>query len=330
MYDEYFDEAEVIIESNGRRFIFEDNSYPDDVFESSPLYLESVRFMIGDHEGVLSDEEVAIIIAEAERVMTTAELKLFKNIAKKVGRGIKKFGKKAVKFGKKALPVVGRIAQIAAPVAGMVLGGPAGAKIGGLVSKGIGKLMKGKKVNLPKIKIPSRIKLPTGIKIPSKIKLPPIVPKNVQLAGATKLLSNHQPAVNQLLGLLQNPALLQSVVGQALGGTKAGTLQLSTPNMGANSKVPFGSMMNLLGQLATQAAIEASEDLQEEPTYLYDETGDFMIENPASSEDRADLLLEMLYEYTLFNYEYPTKMEQEQEQQFDNLTEWLLEAQLIN
>lgn len=305
-------EADVIIETEDGLYAYEGSHQADELFESSPLYLESIRFMLGDEDEVLSDEQVWLILEEAERTMSAAEFKFLKKAAQKVGRGLKKFGKKAVKFGKKALPVVGRLAQIAAPIVGTIIGGPAGAKIGGMVSQGIGALMGGGNP-MPPTRPPSPF-------------TPPILPQNTQLAGVTQLLSNRQPAANQLLGLLQNPALIQSVLGQILGGRGGGTVKLNTPNMGGRSNIPFGAIMNLLGQLSTQAAIDASEYVEDEPTYLYDQYGEFMIDNPASSEDRAALVREMLYEHTLHNYALPT----EHTEGYDSMTEWFLRAKLIN
>jgi len=297
-------EAEVWMEDGGTYIpLTESYDYESVGFESSPIFYESIRVMLDDQHGMLSDEQVGLIVQEARQQMTAAEFKFLKKIGSKIGKGLKKFGKKVVKFGKKALPVVGKIAQIAGPIVGTVFGGPAGAmlgsKIGGLINKGAGVLSKLGKGRRPKI------------------------PSNIKLAGATNLLAPKQPAANQLLGLMQNPALMQSLLGKVLGGR--GTVQMATPRRGGQSKVNFGSLMNLLGQLSTQAALEANGQMEETPTYLQDQHGNFLTENIHDEEERAEILLEVLYENTMNNYafdEYETTT-------YDPLTEWFVEAGMV-
>jgi len=297
-------EAEVWMESaNGYIPLTESYDYESIGFESSPIFYESVRVMLDDQYGMLSDEQVSLIVHEAKHQMTAAEFKFFKKIGAKIGKGLKKFGKKAIKFGRKALPVIGKVAQIAGPIVGTIFGGPAGAKlgakIGGLVNKGAGFLSKLGKGRMPRIS------------------------SNIKLAGAANLLAPKQPATNQLLGLLQNPALMQSLLGKVLGGS--GAVQMATPRRGGQSNVNFGSFMNLLGQLSTQAAIEANGQADQAPTYLQDQYGNFLTENIHDEEERAEVLLEVLYENTINNYafdEYETT-------DYDPLTEWFVEAGMV-
>lgn len=277
-----------------------------DSFETSPLYFEAVRVALGDREGRMSDEQVQAILREAAVQLSPEEMEFLKKAFRKIGSGIKKFGKAAVRVGKKALPVVGRLAQIAAPIAGTIIGGPVGAQIGGLVSSGIGSLLnRGGGQAIPRS--------------PS-----PVAMSNPSLSGNIRLLQPQQPAANQLLGLLQNPAFLQSLVGQVLGGRSQGTVRMRTPSQGGNSNIPFGAFMNLLGQLSTQAAVEANGHIKSKPTYLYDAQGEFLIDDPASNEARAKLLLDMLSEHTLANYQFP-KIERS-----DPMAEWFRASGLIN
>jgi len=306
------------------------NKYEADVVsknQESEYYFEAVRLALGDKEGILSEEHIKLILQEAEAQLSPEEMEILEGFFSKIGKGLKKFGKGVVRIGKKALPVVGKIAQIAAPVVGTVFGGPAGAmlgsKIGNIVGKvtQIGKATKG----LGALFGGGRPPQPAFIQRPQFQPQPQRIPHNTALNGNQQLLQRSQPAANQLLGLLQNPALLQSLLGQVLGGRSQGTVRMATPNQGGASNIPFGAFMNLLGQLSTQAAIEANGHIEDEPTYLYDSQGEFAIEDPASNEARAEHLLQILQENTFDNYSLP-----EARRKQDSMTEWFVKSGLIH
>ena len=294
--------------------------------QESEYYFEAVRLVLGDKEGTLSEDHIKLILQEAEAQLSPEEMEILEGFFSKIGRGLKKFGKGVVRIGKKALPIVGKVAQIAAPIVGTVLGGPAGAMLGakigniagkvtqiGKATKGLGALFGGGR--------PAR---PTPIKRQLFQPQPQRIPHNTTLKGNQQLLQRNQPAANQLLGLLQNPALLQSLLGQVLGGRSQGTVRMTTPNQGGTSNIPFGAFMNLLGQLSTQAAIEANGHVTDEPTYLYDSQGEFAIEDPASAKARAEHLLQILHENTVDNYSLPEPRINQ-----DPMTEWFVKSGMI-
>jgi len=97
------------------------------------------------------------------------------------------------------------------------------------------------------------------------------------------------------MSLLQNPALLQSILGQLLGSAGSS----SVPVGAQGTPAPFGGFMNALGVLANQAASEAQagfaqEDTQTIPAYLVGPSGQFA--DPSIPEHRARALLERLQE----------------------------------
>lgn len=120
--------------------------------------------------------------------------------------------------------------------------------------------------------------------------------------------------MNQLLGLVQNPAFLQSILGQAMGPAGKSTVRVGR----GGSAATFGSFMNALSQLATQAAIEA-DDAAENITesYLFDKEGNALCDT-AVPERRAEVLLEQLREAPL---EQDTTLRES-----DALVEWFVEA----
>ncbi|OQZ00737.1 MAG: hypothetical protein B6D35_05565 [Candidatus Brocadia sp. UTAMX2] len=190
------------------------------------------------------------------------------------------------KIGKSVAGVASKVLPVAAPVLGTALGGPVGGAIGGAVGKLAGKALGG---------------------APGK-------PIGGQLS---QVLGGGSPAVSQLMSFLQNPALLQSILGQVLGKAGRGTVPVG--QQGASA--PFGSFMNALSTLANQAAAEANarEDSQGTPSYLLDKQGNFLCD-PAVPEERAQILLEQLHE------DYPAETDDDEG---ESLTEWLSEAGLL-
>ena len=313
-----FFETDLIFESNikSRSGNISDSEY----------YYEAVRMIFGDQENQIPEESIDLILSEAKSKMTEEEWEIMEGFFSKIGAGLKKFGKGAVRIGKKALPVVGKLAQVAAPIVGTIFGGPAGgmagAKIGnflgkitqfGKAAKGVGSIIGGANTSSPRLQFQHSQ--------PS-----PQIPINTTLNGNVQLLQKSQPATNQLLGLIQNPAFLQSLLGQVLGGRSQGTVRMVTPNVGGRSNIPFGSFMNLLGQLSTQAAIESNGHIKDDPTYLYDAEGKFAIENPDSNESRAMHLQNLLLENTYANYSFP-KITKSVEQ--DPMTEWFAKSGIL-
>jgi hypothetical protein len=101
------------------------------------------------------------------------------------------------------------------------------------------------------------------------------------------------PAAAQLLSIIQNPALLSSLLALVMGPDGKTSVPIG-PN---GTDVPVGAMMNLVGVLANRAAEDAEEILVARqdgtPTYLLDESGCLTCD-PAVPSQRADALLRML------------------------------------
>lgn len=154
---------------------------------------DAIRDILNDEHQQLSEQHLDWILEAIHEQMTPEELLSFAEFLKGLRQKFRRSGRRFKKFGKKALPVVGQVTQIAAPIVGAAIGGPAGAQIGGMVSQGIGALMKNG---------PGAAKMPAVQKV----------------AANSQLLNPAQPAARQVLGLVQNPAFLQSLLGQVLGG----------------------------------------------------------------------------------------------------------------
>lgn len=186
-------------------------------------------------------------------------------------------------IGKAAKGIAAKAIPVAAPVIGSMFGGPLGGAIGSKVGKLAGQALGGEP------KATAQAQIPGG--------------------GSS--------ATAQLMSFLQNPAFLQSMLGQVLG--KAGSSSVPVGQQGTSA--PFGAFMNALSTLANQAAAEANarEDSQETPRYLLDKKGNFLCD-PAVPEERARVLIEQLSDG------YTVEADDEGE---DDLTEWFMESGLL-
>jgi hypothetical protein len=181
-----------------------------------------------------------------------------------------------------ALPIVGT-------AVGTVYGGPVGAAIGGSLGGAAGQAIAGKQPARPAppphaAAPPATIVQPTGI--PGAEPAPA-----AQLSAQTPLAGS--PAAAQLLSVIQNPALLSSLLALVMGSHG----KTSVPVGAAGTEVPVGAMMNLIGVLANRAAEDAEEILAARqdgmPGYLFDESGCLTCD-PAVPSQRADALLRVL------------------------------------
>lgn len=274
-------------------FYSDQHSWVESIGISHAFAQEVIRDILQDQHEQLNEQHLDWILEAIHAQMNPEELLSFAEFLKSLGKS----GRSLKKFGKKALPVVGQVAQIAAPIVGAAIGGPAGAQIGGMVSQGIGTFMN---------KDQGAAKMPAA----------------QQLAGNTQLLSPAQPAARQVLGLIQNPSFIQSLLGQLLGGSQGGNVAMRTTGKAQSSQIPFAAFMNLLGQLSTQAVVEANGSTTTKPSYLEDDNGNLLVE-AASAAERAELLLDLLYDNTFDNY-LPESIENT-----DDLSEWLIAAGLM-
>jgi hypothetical protein len=179
-------------------------------------------------------------------------LKALGSIGKAVGPVLQRLG-----------PGVGQGAMTGASV-----GGPWGALIG--AGAGLASGLLGGKAKAPRV--PPRV---------------PGIP--AMTGGAPPGLPTGRGAAGALLGLLQNPAVHQSLLSQVLGS--AGAPRIPTPS---GASVPRAAINNLL----TQLLANATEDLPESEaadgeSYLQGADGEYLID-PASLEQQAALVLSRL------------------------------------
>jgi hypothetical protein len=184
--------------------------------------------------------------------------------------GLKKVGNLVTKALPTVLPVIGT-------VAGTAFGGPLGAAVGGT----LGRLAGGA--------VQSATAGRHGLRLPK----PGALAQQALGAVAGAAGPAGSPAAAQLLGVLNRPEILQSLMAMIMGPA-------GRPNVpvGGNP-VPVGAFANLIGTLANQAAAEynatAAHEGESIPTYLLNESGDFLVD-PAVPEERARVLLSMLNE----------------------------------
>ena len=113
-----------------------------------------------------------------------------------------------------------------------------------------------------------------------------VPPQGDPTAGST--------AAAQLLSIIQNPALVSSLLSLTMGANGAATV----PVGGGGTQVPVGAMMNLVGTLANQAAEDAdaillTSEADSAPEYLLNESGCVSCD-PAVASQRADAVMRLL------------------------------------
>jgi hypothetical protein len=199
-------------------------------------------------------------------------------------------------LGKSIAPIAAQVLPVAAPLIGTAFGGPIGGMLGGLAGQYAGQALAGAaggRPAQPRPPAPARPAAPAypqpALGMPLAAPSPP--PPPAVPGGASP------PTAMQLLSFLQNPQLLQSILGQVMGPAGAGAVPVGA----AGTPAPFGSFMNALSVLANQAASEAesAEDQEALPEYLVDSRGRPRCD-PAVPEERAALLLQELRETPRF------------------------------
>lgn len=237
------------------------SGFPAETSNSS--YHEILReFVLTPEYSRLSDSEIEQVVEGILSGMSPEEVEGFwntlGNLAKSVGGGV-------AQIAPTILPAAGT-------VVGTMFGGPVGAALGGALGSAAGQAL-GQVGRRPS---------PTAPSAPRPVQ--PMVSAPVPTGGTS--------ATAQLMSLLQNPALLQSILGQVLGNAGVSNVPVGTQGAAA----PFGAFMNALSQLATQSAIETNTHQNNEsaiPTYLLNERGDFRCDI-AAPEQRAAALMESL------------------------------------
>lgn len=227
------------------------------------LYFDVIRQVLSPEYQDLSDVEMEDFLQEVLGSMSPEEVEGFWSTVRNLA---------------------GNVLPIAGQVVGTAVGGPVGAAIG----RGVGQLA-GQALSRPTTRprpTPARPPVggpPAGAAAQRPAAAPAASPSTAVPAGGSS-------ATAQLMALLQNPALLQSILGQIIPGGRS-----STPPAQESSPAPFGAYMNALSTLAIEAAMEANRwgAGQETPAYLLDAEGNFLCD-PAVPEERARVLLEQL------------------------------------
>jgi hypothetical protein len=245
---------------------------------------ELIREVLSPENASLTEQQINALLEDVLSGMSPEEAGGFWNTLKD--------------FGKKAAPIAGQILPVAAPIIGTAIGGPLGGAAGGALGQIAGQALTGTASQKPPMSGPATQGTPfTQVQAP--------IP-----AGGSS-------ATAQLMAFLQNPALLQSILGQILG--PAGRSSVPVGQQG--TLAPFGAFMNALSALANQAAVEVNariteqEDAETIPEYLLGNDGKPLCDL-AVPEERAQCLLERLRE-SYFD---------EAEDEEDELTEWFRNA----
>ncbi|WP_373494802.1 hypothetical protein [Aquiflexum sp.] len=254
----------------------------------------TIREVMGENFASASDLEIEQIINNRLSEMTPLEIESF---WRSVGNTIQN-----------ALPSV-------APVAGQIIGGAVGTAIAPGIGTALGASLGGQLGNLAGGAVSRQPQVRR--RNPSARSLNP---RSTRQSPPPTITS--QPAANQLMTLLNNPQLIQAILGQVLG--VQGANNVSLPTEGGYKVIPFEAFMNALSQLADQAAVEAGGSLEDgmSSNYLNDRYGEYVCD-PSSSEERASVLMNLLSE----NY-YGSNLEAE-DNNFDEFTQWLIQAELI-
>lgn len=193
-------------------------------------------------------------------------------------KGLKKFGQSVAKLAPTVLPIAGT-------AVGTIFGGPLGATLGGSLGQVAGGAIHGAAAG-------------HSLKRIGKSAAGSLIRQGAQLipGGAGSLVpglgaAGGSPAAAQLLGILNRPEILKSLMAMAVG--RAGSSHVPV----GGSPVPIGAIANLIGTLANQAEADYNAALagggESVPSYLLDESGEFRVD-PAVPEQRAQLVLEML------------------------------------
>lgn len=183
-----------------------------------------------------------------------------------------------------ALPILGT-------AVGTVYGGPVGAALGGSLGGAAGQAIAGKPSSHG-ARPPQSAPAAVGASAASAAGPVPGIAPAPGAAGPAQSPQAGSAAAAQLLNVIQNPALLSSLLALIMGSSG----KTSVP-VGTGTEVPVGAMMNLVGVLANRAAEDAESILEDQqdgtPAYLFDESGCLSCD-PAIPSHRADALLRVL------------------------------------
>ena len=290
---------------------------------------EGLQMLLGPEFRNMAPEEFEELMLERAAEMSPEEAEAYAEFFGKIFRAAKKGLSKVGKWvkknaGKVGATVGGAVGSIIAPGVGTSVGAWLGNKLGKFAAN---KSIKG---------------LKKGFKAAKKF----IKKRRKQARRSTKA-SNK--AAQQLMALLNNPRLLQSLLAQVTGGKRAES-SVTLMVDGEPKEATFGAFMNALSHLAQKAAAEAHIPGKEEiPSYLLDESNNLAVD-PGNPGARAEHLLQLLqadytevfleedeveyesqeaYDYPEYAEDYPYYEEEEQAPRYDPMTEWFVQAGMM-
>lgn len=270
-------------------YLSQDFAQPFEAADLSPY--DMVRHVLKPEYTRLSDAEIDELLRSILGRLSSGEVEGFWDTLRSVGKSI--------------AGVAQQVAPAVLPIAGGAVGSLMGGPVGTAIGSQLGQM---------------GTQLISGSQRPSTVPPRPSPTSTVPPApGAAPLPPEATSAAAQLISLIQNPALLQSLLSQVLGGAGKATVQAG-PNA---TPIPVAGVLNALEFLAAQAASEAAYDQGEEESlesagYLQDGSGNFLVD-PANPDERAQRVLALLQES---GTAYAP-------QSYDPVTEWLIEADLL-
>ena len=248
-------------------------------------YHDAVRAVIGPEAATLTDDDVDSLLREVTSGFSPFEAE---NFWKSLGSAAKSVGKVAAGLAPTVLPILGgAVGTFVGGPAGTALGAALGSAAGGAIGQLANKSPSAPRPH-PRPPIPRQVPMP---RMPAPVgaggmqPIAPIAPRPV-----TAVPVGGSSATAQLASLLQNPALIQSLLSALLGG--GGAVKVGESEV----EVPFGAFMTALECLAAEAAEEVHDrnpQLGGIPAYLVETDGE-PIEALTLPEARAARLLTLL------------------------------------
>jgi|GEM_PF-1917390 len=244
-----------------------------EAYDQGVTYQDTVRYVIGAEAATLTDDDVDQLLTEITAGFSPIEAE---NFWKSLGRAAKSVGQVAAGLAPTVLPMLGG-------AVGTFFGGPAGTAIGSALGRAAGGAVGKLAARSPTSRSVARVAQAIG-----QVAMPALGGMSGRPASAVP--AGGSSATAQLASLLQNPSLIQSLLGALLGGS--GAVRIGESQVEA----PFGAFMNALECLAAQAAEEIHDRHPQAagiPAYLVASDGG-AVESINVAEVRAARLLETL------------------------------------
>ena len=286
--------------------MIETYEYSEVNFSHPITYHELIGEYISPEFSHLSEEDIDEMLGEVFAGMSPEEIEGF---WKSLGRVARRAGRTVVRAAPSLLPVVGG-------AVGTLVGGPVGTAIG----TSLGGMAGGLVARAASPRRTAAARAPARRPAPAPRRPTPPRPARAP-ARRSAVPAGGSTATAQLLALLNNPALLQSLLSRELRGRGRTEVLAGAETI----EVDFGSLMNALATLASEAARDAhAEGVAGSglPEYLLEDDGE-PIEDAGLPEIRAQRLLELM------NAAEAEERIAERAAPADSAAAWLLEAGVL-